>query len=699
MKKNIIYTLCLLLSGAFFMSSCEDMLEIDTTRVDNEFNDLTLNDSVYSVLGIIKSVQNIADRHVLLGELRGDLVVTNPGKAVMDIQGISNFEFDLNNPYLAVKDYYSIINNCNVFLARVDTTIERSNQKLMLREYVAVKSLRAWTYLQLAINYGSVPYFTEPVLTHYAATDIMAQPMKSRAEIVSLLIEDLTPYENPRLYPMPVWDGIRVGGLSMHTASLFMPIRALLGELHLWRGNPGDYRLAANYFYKSLMDTPAYGNSSISRTFYDNLSVVSYPDEDFDVVITSLYSSDFGPSSLTDFGYGLFGVPMESSTAVGVMSGLNEIFAPELVGAAQVSAAPGYIGLSDRQVYTYYDETKPAEEPKYVFDGEVYKGDLRRYAVTGSQRDYENDTYYENVIGKHNGGNSMLLNGVNTIMTDDVTDHVTFYRAEMLYLRFAEALLGMATIERIDNADLLAFVTLGVTIDDKKAAAKILRPSLDNQIAEGGLNEAYEIRYNYVPADTTAVVDADGNPVLNAAGGDSIIVTPAHYASKVEYDFSDMVGGGVGNVLKGNSGFHSRGSGNTTKNIYYAPTAENIAAYFGKLTEGVDTAAVVSTITRGDTIRYASALLLDELALEFCFEGNRFGDLIRFAKFAEKCRLTNWQDVLAKRVAGRAYNNKNNLHSSDYKYDNGLYNMLLNEQNWYLPLPGSAKIGTPEAEE
>lgn len=697
MKKNIIYTLCLLLSGALFMSSCEDMLEIDTTRVDNEFNDLTLNDSVYSVLGIIKSVQNIADRHVLLGELRGDLVVTNPGKAVMDIQGISNFEFDLNNPYLAVKDYYSIINNCNVFLARVDTTIERSNQKLMLREYVAVKSLRAWTYLQLAINYGSVPYFTEPVLTHHAATDIMAQPMKSRDEIVSLLIEDLTPYENPRLYPMPVWEGIKVGGLNMHTASLFMPIRALLGELHLWRGNPGDYRLAANYFYNSLMDTPVFGNSGTSRIFYDNHYVAIYQDEDLDKV-SNMYSGYLNPSILTNGGYGLFGVPMESSTAVGVMSGLSEIFAPELVGTAQVSAAPGYIALSDRQVYTYYDETKPADEPKYVFDGEVYRGDLRRYAVTGSQRDYENDTYYENIIGKHNGGSSMLINGVNTISTDDVTDHVTFYRAEMLYLRFAEALLGMAAVEGIDNADLLAFVTLGVTIDDKKAAAKILRPSLDNQIAEGGLNEAYEIRYNYVPADTTAVVDADGNPVLNAAGGDSIIVTPAHYASKVEYDFSDIITeGAVASVM--NSGFHSRGSGNTTKNIYYAPTAENIAAYFGRFTEDADSAVVVSEIARVDTIGYATALLLDELALEFCFEGNRFGDLIRFAKFAEKCNVANWRDVLAKRVAGRAYNNKNNLHNSDFEYDNGLYNMLLNEQNWYLPLPGSAKIGAPEAEE
>ena len=29
MKKNIFYTLCILLSGALFLNSCEDMLEID----------------------------------------------------------------------------------------------------------------------------------------------------------------------------------------------------------------------------------------------------------------------------------------------------------------------------------------------------------------------------------------------------------------------------------------------------------------------------------------------------------------------------------------------------------------------------------------------------------------------------------------------------------------------------------------------
>lgn len=662
MKKNIFYTLCILLSGALFLNSCEDMLEIDTTRVDHEFNDLTLNDSVYSVLGIVKSVQNVADRHVLFGELRGDLVVPNEGKAVLDIQGICNFDFDPENPYLAVKDYYAIINNCNVFLARVDTTIERSNQKLMLREFVAVKSIRAWTYLQLAINYGSIPYFTEPILTHGAATEVMAQPMKTRDEVVSALIEDLTPYENPRVYPMPVWKGIKVGGVNMSTNSLFMPIRALLAELHLWRGNPGDYKIAANYLYNSIMNTPIISNPSTNRKIYDNTTKVELTD-DTGTDIRELYSQNlFKATALTDNGTGLFGVPFESSTSIGVMSALNEVFAPKVIGAAQVSAAPGYVALSNRQVYTIYDESTPNEPAKYVFSAEPYQGDLRRYAVTGSQYNKDVDEYYNNIIAKYNYEANGKMNGLPTVKTTEYTTHVTFYRAEMLYARFAEALLGMAAIEGVEGADLLAMATLGQ-----------------------GLNENYVIKYNHVPADTTYVVDEEGNPVLNAEGSDSIVVTPATF-DQVAFDFSDIVGE---SATLPNKGLHSRGSGFTAKNIYYAPTAENIAAYFGKFTEGVDSAAVLASIERVDTIKYASGLLLDELALEFCFEGNRFGDLIRFAKFAQKCGAPDWQDILAKRVAGRAFNNAGNLHSADFEVDNNLYNMLKNEENWYLPLPES----------
>ena len=99
MKKNIIYTLCLLLSGAFLFSSCEDMLENDTTRVDNSFGSITMNDSVYSVLGILKSMQNLGDRQVILGELRADLVSVVEDKANVDLQDISKFIYNDDNQY------------------------------------------------------------------------------------------------------------------------------------------------------------------------------------------------------------------------------------------------------------------------------------------------------------------------------------------------------------------------------------------------------------------------------------------------------------------------------------------------------------------------------------------------------------------------------------------------------------------------
>ena len=196
MKKKLIYTMTFLLGGTFLFSSCKDMLQVDSNRVEYELDPLTLNDSVYSVLGILKSVQGVGDRQVLINELRGDLVTVNEAKAVIDVQELSRSVFNLEtNKYLDVKDYYSIINNCNIYLARVDTTLEKNNIKLMLPEYVAVKSVRAWTYLQLAINYNNAPYFTEPILTHSGAEDVLSKPMLTREDIINNVIADILPYE------------------------------------------------------------------------------------------------------------------------------------------------------------------------------------------------------------------------------------------------------------------------------------------------------------------------------------------------------------------------------------------------------------------------------------------------------------------------------------------------------------------------
>ena len=101
---------------------------------------------------------------MLFGELRGDLVDENVNTE-NDLREIINHRVSPENSYYNYNDYYAVINNCNYFLSKVDTTVLVSNQKVLLREYAVVKAIRAWTYLQMTLIYKSVPFITEPILT------------------------------------------------------------------------------------------------------------------------------------------------------------------------------------------------------------------------------------------------------------------------------------------------------------------------------------------------------------------------------------------------------------------------------------------------------------------------------------------------------------------------------------------------------
>jgi hypothetical protein len=90
-------------------------------------------------------------------------------------------------------------------------------------------------------------------------------------------------------------------------------------------------------------------------------------------------------------------------------------------------------------------------------------------------------------------------------------------------------------------------------------------------------------------------------------------------------------------------GMHSRGSGRSERNAFYIIPA------------GVDTA------------RFVDEKICEEMAMESAFEGNRFHDLMRFAKYYGN-------DFLANRVANRRG-----------VEDAALKAKLMTEQNWYLP--------------
>ena len=112
----IIYSL--LFSSVAALISCSDLLDTTSELVEFE-EDNTLNhttDSVYSVMGIVNRMQLIADRVVLLGEARSDLVTTTEA-ASADLKRLAAFDMSQKNKYNQVSDYYAVINNCNFYLA------------------------------------------------------------------------------------------------------------------------------------------------------------------------------------------------------------------------------------------------------------------------------------------------------------------------------------------------------------------------------------------------------------------------------------------------------------------------------------------------------------------------------------------------------------------------------------------------------
>ena len=90
--------------------------------------------------------------------------------------------------------------------------------------------------------------------------------------------------------------------------------------------------------------------------------------------------------------------------------------------------------------------------------------------------------------------------------------------------------------------------------------------------------------------------------------------------------------------------------------------------------------------TLADTIDAVENIIVDELALETAFEGNRFTDLVRIAehKNASGKQGTQW---LATKIANRGTRKAFPSNPAVEGYDATLFTKLLNQQNWYFELP------------
>jgi hypothetical protein len=398
-------------------SSCSDFLDQESDHViyaDKSHLD-NATDTIYSVIGIMNKMQAIADRTILLGELRGDLIDINE-KTSSDLRDVALFNVGNDNKYNSPRDYYAIINNCNYFIAKADVDLKNNrNETIFLKEYAAVKAFRAWTYLQLVLNYGSVPFFTDPILSKAEAD--YDYPKKNIQEVCQYFINDIAEYAD---IETPGYGTIR----SNDSKLFYFPIYILLGDLNLWAGN---YKEAALNYYKYISTRNGTNGAYPTGSLYTRWS---QRDSHWRSMTDAWSGNCFGVEGSGRNSELITMIPGDSIPSEGNYSELRDLFNSNESNEYQVSLRPSQsiIDLSAAQNYCHLSS---GNDVVYAPTGlsDYRTGDLRLCSVW---------TTYDNVRVRIGGSIREVTDYSSLYKYSSRNVHI--YRRTMVYLRMAEAL-------------------------------------------------------------------------------------------------------------------------------------------------------------------------------------------------------------------------------------------------------------------
>jgi len=383
------------------LTSCEDFISTDTNRVmlsdDNVLN--SPNDTVYSIIGILTKVQKLSDKYVLLGELRGDLMDVTVNSET-ELRDLSNFSIDsTSSSFSDVKDFYAVINNCNFLIQKADTTITSSGEKPFIKEMSIAKSIRAWTYLQLVLNFGKATYFEKPLLTVNDTKETF--PVYDLKQIIDTLISGLTPLVNIKV---PIYGSID----GVESKYLYINPNFLLGDLYLWKaslngGNVADCEKAA-INYSNLIEKEKYKIVSDDAVKWTNQSFTGFSNSWSNIIYSTVANTEL----ITTIKMSTFGLNGTTGTLA------------DLASNYKLTASKRIIELFAEQTYAFPNTTAVPNIPIYN------SGDLRQNGTLSfTTRDMNND--------------GTLLSAGSNIILKLLNNNIVVYRVGLLYLRYAEA--------------------------------------------------------------------------------------------------------------------------------------------------------------------------------------------------------------------------------------------------------------------
>ena len=718
--KSILSLFIFLLGFGVSTTSCEDMLTPDMDRYSENFSG---NDTVYFYLGILRNVQDMVEQNELLGDLRSDLVTTTSysSDSIADIINYQKLQ-DGENGLLNRAAYYKVINQCNFYLAKVDTNAVKNNIYYMRKEYAQVVAIRAWTYLQLVQTYGRVPFITKPVDNANTGWENNPETWATPDNLVDLLKDELEKAKTfEHTLGAPNYGSFNTGNITIDSKYMRFYNDLVLGDLYLLRGKDrADFVAAAKNYYYFLKEKAKSGVCVQNRPA--SYSVFSFGGKDsYSPIISSWVSLGLEADALnssenitiipsaanSSFGkvlsreaqiYG-FDIHSTNSTTGGednatdaTTSG-NITVTPNL-RSRQIAPSQAYLSLCEAQNFTKSKFTSASEMPS---DVEYYEG-------VGDARMHATAPIFQTTDGK---GRYIVKNTPVTSVTSDgrafsasFKYYKSIYRLSQVYLRYAEA-INRAGYPRT------AFAILrdGINFNN-------MPKLLEDKIYD---DENQTWHYTY---DLDSVKTAYG---INYIGADEL------YRAQNEPEYANFIDFST-NIWNNNS-IHGLGCGTSTvaDTLYDFECAEGIVrqriqqeqalanALGLSLSETPDTPAEEvqpqsranddeegeetepdrSGYEEGEPARVPAevdmnevlaveSLIADELALQTAYEGTRMFDLIRIARHRDAAGQfgTQW---LAWKVARR--NELLKPYEVPTQYNATLYNLLVNPENWYIANP------------
>ena len=197
----------ILLSALLITTSCINTTPEEVLEYDNFYKGV--DDADNAILGLYGQFSELAGQIVVLNELRADLLDVTPN-ATIDLQEVNVGRPSRNNPWTDVSNFYKVIQTCNDLMHNFDVMLEegRMIQAEYNERYSDVAALRTWVYFQLGIQFGKVPYITDPVIT-------IADLDKYKAN--ELALDQLVPELIRCMENLPTLENYKVSGLIKQT--------------------------------------------------------------------------------------------------------------------------------------------------------------------------------------------------------------------------------------------------------------------------------------------------------------------------------------------------------------------------------------------------------------------------------------------------------------------------------------------------